>query len=842
MTTCYDLLLVGATALAGGIAAAHPELRIAVAEAGGTCAPEFVAALKTDGNEAAFYPRTTEAAELCREARQRGAFDARGAWLPAFSPIVAERFAECDCFFMANLTAMTAIEGRYEATVCVNGIQTTLTAACVVDTTARRLTRAFTGANAPELTMSLCYLNGNGELRSRPCTDFADARATLAENLPADEQILFTAWEPALTLPLTQDEQGGILWVPSAAYPNLPAAFDAGAALMFHKGHIPALTEPTPVDDGVYDVIVVGLGTAGAMAAITAAGQGLRALGIEALHTPGGAGTAGGVQSYYYGFKGGFYTQVDNSAREQDDRYIPTVGLGAQQKAAALDRYLRQTGVDCRFGAMFHSVLQQDNAVFGVRFTEYGVPHIARAAYVIDCTAEAAVCVSAGCEMLGGRSFDGEFQPYSSVNFFLDTAQDGTTRLRCGYMDNGTVDQYDPLAFGRAVREAAVSSVHLREDYSDHTYLGIVPLFGLREGRRIVGEEIVRLTDLLNGTGSKQPVYYGWSNLDNHGKDSVFENQDYQDFITVCGLWGWGISIPVPVGALIPRGKRGLLTAGRSVSTEHNVAMGLRMKDDVQKSGEVAARLVSLSLRNGTDVRQVDVTELRIELFSSGCLKESDRPLLEKQQGNVKYEWPFWCDDDESIAAGLASNAPGYYIWSAAALEKRTLLRRLLEQEDRNLRWHAALALALLDEADDETVSALIEAALSRDGFVPHNGREYNPPRAVSAICALGRLRAAAAVPALLSLLDDTFIDSIPFNFFPNLLICDREDLRFQYTAHTVAALCAIAAAHPAKHAELASRLRDFVKDRRFLVSMMGNHSYKNDRTAALRRMVEKLG
>lgn len=50
------------------------------------------------------------------------------------------------------------------------------------------------------------------------------------------------------------------------------------------------------------------------------------------------------------------------------------------------------------------------------------------------------------------------------------------------------------------------------------------------------------------------------------------------------------------MGALIPKDSEGILVAGRAVAVDHDVAMGMRMKDDCQKTGEAAARLAALAL------------------------------------------------------------------------------------------------------------------------------------------------------------------------------------------------------------------------------------------------------
>ena len=83
----YDLLILGATALAAGIAAAHPELKIAVLESTSSVAAEFSDAIQTD-NAALYRPVTAQAAGLERFFRSRKALDEHGEWLPAVQPIL----------------------------------------------------------------------------------------------------------------------------------------------------------------------------------------------------------------------------------------------------------------------------------------------------------------------------------------------------------------------------------------------------------------------------------------------------------------------------------------------------------------------------------------------------------------------------------------------------------------------------------------------------------------------------------------------------------------------------------------------------------------------------------
>ena len=828
----YDLTILGATALAAGICAAHPELRIAVLETTSTVAGEFSDAMKTD-NAGVYVPRTAVTQTLREEFRRRRALDETGEWLPAVQPILADGLVKsgADVFFFAVLKSIEVNCGGYDVTFSGFGIDHTFRTECLVDTTSRFLSRRFFGEKAPEMAeISLRYYDTDLRIRDWPCSgDIGAARQSLAE---ARSDILKIASELALTPAESGRCMGAAAWVPSAARGSFLAAFDDGAALALPNGTAKTVV-PRTVHDGRFDVIVVGLGTAGAIAAVTAKEEGLTVLGLENLSVGGGAATAGFVLGYYYGYKGGVYRALDERAKTRDSHFAPSWGVGADQKITEIDASLKNC--DIRYNAAFTDVLRDGSRVTGVAWMENGVRHTADARFVIDTSADSAVCVNAGCAMIGGRASDGALQPYSSMQYrFVDG------HLRGRYIDNGRVNQYDPDDFGRGVLRALCTYLHLLDDYSDHTFLGIAPLIGLREGQRIVGEETVSFAPMIDGAWYRKPVYYGWSNLDNHGKDNALESRIYQDWNTICGMWGWGVSIPVPMGALIPKGWDGLLAAGRNVSVDHDIAMGLRMKDDVQKSGETAARLAALAIRGGVSAKAVDREALREKLYASGCLKAEDETIrIERQKCDEVYEYPLWCDDEEKLAEGLASDAPAYAMWSARALGKRDFLTRLLDSGDEKTRINAALTLTLLDDGSERVVGILTETALKEDGYMAKAGRKYIVPRSVAAVCALGRIAAVQALPALYRLMEDeSFVDRLPFE--PYDLMVDREDYRFQYRSHIITALCAIASAHPEVRGEVRDRLYRYVDGKTLRVSMMST-TLRYDDTAALRRMIDAI-
>ncbi len=838
----YDLLLIGATALAAGIADRFVNQTIAVIESGCLAAPEFSAAMKTDG-KAFGAPDSI----LKREAIRRKALTETSEWLPAVSPLTADRFSRrgADLYFFSAVTDIRGADGGFAVTFSCYGVKNSFFCTRIIDTTSRFVTRAFFGQREPKLSASFNYLTEDLALHSMPCED--DIGAARLELLEKREGRILTA---ASELALTPEEHGRVLggnagWFPSAFFGNAFEAYAEGLSTDLWKADGAETVEPSPVYDGSFDVIVAGLGTAGAVAAFAAAKEGLSVLGLESLSMMGGSASAGSVIGYYYGYKGGLYRKLDEEARDMNrDSYCSPGGLsdwvGVSQKATMLDHSLKAAGAVCRYGASVTDVLKTGNRVNGVKWFENGVPHIARAKFVIDCTAEASVCVAADCRMIGGRKSDNRLQPFSSVFMSSWVRKDGQRLMGYGYHDDGCVWQYDADAFGAAVLRAAVTRLHLRGDYSDRSYLGIAPLIGLREGLKILGEETIDFETMIAGDFCKEPVYYGLSNLDNHGKDSALEDRIYQDWITICDLWGWNTAIPVPMGALIPKGVDGLLAGGRNVSVDHNLAMGLRMKDDASKSGEAAAELAFLAIRDGVPAKDVSRGELRARLTETGCLKKEDRVKLDVQKANEVHEFPLWCADDGKLTEGFASDRPGYFMWSARTLKKTALCHSLLRSENDNVRFCAALTLAMLDDGSDETVDTLIECAQTRDGYIPNTSWMYNNLRSVSAICALGRLGTEKAVPVLLGMLaDDSFIEALPYrplDFFP-----ERKDVYFQYRTNCIAALCEIAARHPARAQEIRAFLLPYGNEHTFEVSMMSTKGFGLDCTATIRRMIGEI-
>ena len=536
------------------------------------------------------------------------------------------------------------------------------------------------------------------------------------------------------------------------------------------------------------DVIVAGLGTAGAVALIAAARQGLRVLGIERLSYMGGTGTGGGVWGNYFGSEGGLYEDVDaETANLIGDEYTPSSGIHPEAKKYALEKAAAACGAELCYETTVCAVYLDGKTVKGLRWIGPDGIGEAGARTVIDCTGDGEVCALAGCDFALGRAFDGQPQPYSNVRVSAGK------RLASGRSDSGYMDPTDAADLSEAVLRSNLE--HLKDRYDGgQRLLYVAPQLGIREGRLAVGEETVSLADFLSDRVTSEPVFYAYSNVDSHSKDYAFEDEPMQDWIIGAGLWGVNFSIPIPLGALIPRGFDGLLAAGRCLAVDHGLAACVRMKRDAQKSGEAAALAAYLAIKNGVRLKDVPYGELTPLLKASGCLDEANNRgvVTLKSKDPATHRQVRWLTDPEAIREGLASPRPGIAIWSARR-QGESLLPHLLgwlRSRDENLRKHSAFALALFGR--QEAAPVLRGMVVHGDNTIAQTSRKSNPVRGHAAVYLLGRLRDREAVPALVDILLgrnpttrqqlETIEDDGP-NVTADYEVC------FQYFSHAMIAL-----------------------------------------------------
>ena len=136
---------------------------------------------------------------------------------------------------------------------------------------------------------------------------------------------------------------------------------------------------------------------------------------------------------------------------------------------------------------------------------------------------------------------------------------------------------------------------------------------GIRETRHIHGIKTMSLRDVLNCKVPEDSILIAANSVDVHGRFGPTSNE----YITIPEGKYYGI----PYGSLVPINRSNLLVAGRCVSAESEAAGAIRVMPPCMGMGQAAGTAAALAVRDGVDVRELDVKKLQNKL-------EQDRVLL----------------------------------------------------------------------------------------------------------------------------------------------------------------------------------------------------------------------
>lgn len=123
---------------------------------------------------------------------------------------------------------------------------------------------------------------------------------------------------------------------------------------------------------------------------------------------------------------------------------------------------------------------------------------------------------------------------------------------------------------------------------------------GIRETYRIVGQSLITCNDYTSGRRFDDAVCYSFYPVDLHDRHGV-KPQPLRP----------GTVPTVPLGALVPQGSRNLLVAGRSVSSDRLANSALRVQASCMAMGQAAGAAAALAARAGTTPAAVPLDEIR---------------------------------------------------------------------------------------------------------------------------------------------------------------------------------------------------------------------------------------
>lgn len=363
---------------------------------------------------------------------------------------------------------------------------------------------------------------------------------------------------------------------------------------------------------GSYDVVVMGGGTAGASAGISAAKQGAKTLMLEYLHGLGGLSTLGMIGVYWDGFRGGYTAQVDKSVRamapEDHPRQLKKEGhFLADWKMEWLRKELFAAGGTLWFGVMGCGVLTENGQVKGIVVATPSGRGVILSKMLIDSTGSADIAIAAGA------SFDYTGKKTVAVQGA------GTGKWAPGdhYNNNDWlfVDDTDILDVSRAFIQAKTK---LQGQYD------LVKIPQTRERRRIIGDYIVSVYDVINHRRYPDTISYHKSSFDTHGMiiDPFFILNPPEKRHTI-------YDADVPLRSLLPKGLEGILVTGLGASAHRDAMPVIRMQPCLQNQGYAVGYLSALCIKENKSPRKIDIRKVQRHLVKIGNLPE--RVLTDKE-------------------------------------------------------------------------------------------------------------------------------------------------------------------------------------------------------------------
>jgi hypothetical protein len=321
-------------------------------------------------------------------------------------------------------------------------------------------------------------------------------------------------------------------------------------------------------------------------------------------------------------------------------RYSPVVDP-EMVKCVANDMAL-EAGVDLLLHAWFSKAHMKDGAVKGAIFDSKSGRMAVLAKVVVDCTGDGDVFHSAGEEYATGNLPLGLVFRVANIGLekaeaFLATGDnaarvaqdlkkiDGVSggysfgELPMGFFMHCNVDNivwFNTTMPGSAVDITDLAKVEVRirlamlrtMDYFRNNVPGFersvvidtAPQVGTRASRMLKGEYVITRKELMEGASYEDTV--------------VMAQPPYRNFDPSHRLK------EIPYRCFLPRRARGLLVAGRCLSGDFGAVEMLRVIPTVMLMGQVCGIAAALAVKNGIDVKDVDVRELQAGIRAQNVL------------------------------------------------------------------------------------------------------------------------------------------------------------------------------------------------------------------------------
>ncbi len=413
------------------------------------------------------------------------------------------------------------------------------------------------------------------------------------------------------------------------------------------------------------DLLVVGGGTSGCAAAISAARAGARVLIVDRYGFLGGTATAAMVGCFC-----GVYTCGPDSThellvggvpKEAMDRLVAVKGgykyrhrfqVDHEIFKVILDQWLLEAGVEILFQTLVVETLMSHGEIKGVVVEHKGGREAILARIVIDASGDGDVAALAGAPFEKGDEtgymqaptmvFDmgnvdvgramqfpeseirkllvetteaGEFQFPRFSGSFSPIPQPGKVHVNMSRVAG--IDGVDPwsltgghLEGRRQVNDFARFLVKYIPGFENARIDAVAPQLGIRETRRIMGDYVLNRQDVLEAHKFDDAICRSSWPIEDHtqGTETIRLHLEGDDFYQV------------PYRCLLPLEVENLLITGRCVSATHDGQASVRVMGPGMAMGEAAGMAAVQALRESLAPRKINRQSLQSALVAQGAL------------------------------------------------------------------------------------------------------------------------------------------------------------------------------------------------------------------------------
>ena len=420
------------------------------------------------------------------------------------------------------------------------------------------------------------------------------------------------------------------------------------------------------------DLLVIGAGSAGCVAALAAARQKkYSVMLVERYGFPGGTSTQ--MLDTFYGFftpgnnskkiVGGLPDVVVNELDKTNDIFLRpnTYGAGTgvnynpERLKLVWDKLITEAGINYLLHTSLVDVVNEGDEVSTCIFWNKSGFYKVNAKRVIDASGDADFCFLSGCKF----ELAGEHEPAQSMTttFRMCNVDQqkfeaaGGNKMMKEKMTTAFENKTHPLPRKEgsahemcqpgcistvAVKVSGISALKIDElttaeiegrkqsfiyedffrdqvpGYEDSKIIGLSHQIGVRETRRVYGEHRLTKEECMKGAIPDDSIFLCGAPIEDHRKGNDGENETYWEYIPGTGIYG------VPYGTIVPKNSSLAWVVGRCFSATHDAHASCRSMAQTMSMGQAAGFAAIQSLKEDCPAKEIDIALLREELISIG--------------------------------------------------------------------------------------------------------------------------------------------------------------------------------------------------------------------------------